>query len=116
MDPARQLPQLREGRLRLCRGFVETERDGGIAVRSKLASGEPQGKGQRHESLLRAIVEIALESLSLGVARCNDSRPRGADLLELRLHFSVEPVILDGESQRARNRCYETRIIEQRGI
>jgi hypothetical protein len=39
------------------------------------------GVGHADEVLLGAVVEVALQALSLGVARRDDARPRAADLL-----------------------------------
>ena len=42
---------------------------------------EPQAQGERHEPLLGSIVEVALQTPPLDVARLDDPRPRGGEAL-----------------------------------
>ena len=42
---------------------------------------QPQAQGERHEPLLRPVVQVALQAPALGVAGLDDARPRGGELL-----------------------------------
>ena len=52
---------------------------GRVAVEPPL--GEPQRERGRDEPLLRAVVEVALQPAALGVARLDDPRARGGELV-----------------------------------
>ena len=84
MDPARELAQLLErlGEL-VARAREELACGGGVV--GELRLGEPQRQRERDEPLLRAVVEVALESPALLVAGRDDPRARGTKLLLLLL-------------------------------
>src|SRR6185503_20360970 len=84
MDPARQLAKLLEGLGELLRGAVQ-ELGSLIGVRLQLRLGESQGKGERDEALLRAVVKVAFEAPAFGVARLQEALARMAQLLLLPL-------------------------------
>jgi pimeloyl-ACP methyl ester carboxylesterase len=77
MQPPRQLAQLgeRQGELAIAalERFAHTGR---VGLEGR--GGEPQQQRHRHESLLRAVVKIALEPASLGVPGRHDPRSRGS--------------------------------------
>ncbi len=52
----------------------------------------PAGRRERHQALLRAIVEIALEAAPLDVTGGEDSGARGGELLEPGVELGVETV------------------------
>ena len=52
--------------------------------------GRPQGQADAQQALLRAVVQVALESTSLGVAGLDDARSRGADLDQLGAQLRLE--------------------------
>jgi hypothetical protein len=58
-----------------------------------LLAGEREVDSQRHEALLRAVVQVALDAPPLGVAGLQDSRPRGAQL-------ALEVTVLDRQERR----------------
>ena len=61
-----------------------------------------EAEGQGHKALLCPVVQIALDALPLRVARLDDPRPRGANLVELRADLGAEPLVFERErSDRA---------------
>ena len=80
MDAAGQLAQLVEplGELLLRRG-QELARRGRVLLERR--ADHAQVERDRHEPLLRAVVEVALEPPALGVAGLDDARARGGELL-----------------------------------
>ena len=76
MEPARQLAQLFEPGVELLGGDTEQlARRLGIGAPSLLCG--PHRDRGRHESLLRAVVEVALELPALLVAGSDDAGARG---------------------------------------
>src|SRR5262245_59493273 len=47
--------------------------------------------------MLRAVVEVPFETTTLGIPGLDDPSTRGAQLLEMREHLSLEPLVLDAE-------------------
>ena len=79
MDPARELAQLLERLRQLLAGALERRARLGLVAAA--AGGEPQVERERDEPLLRAVVQVALEPAALGVARLDDPRARGGEIL-----------------------------------
>src|SRR4051794_20922939 len=59
---------------------------------------QAKGEGQGHETLLGAIVEVAFDPLSLGVAGRDDPGSRRLDLVELSLDLGLKSRIVGGET------------------
>ena len=57
----------------------------------------PDLQTERHESLLRAVVQVALQPAALLVARLHDAHARGLDLLQLQAHLDPQARDLDRE-------------------
>jgi hypothetical protein len=72
MDAARQLAQLLESLGELVRGAVQKLRCL-LWIRFQLGLGEPEGQGKRDQPLLRAVVEVPLQSPTLGVASLQET-------------------------------------------
>ncbi len=70
---------------------------GAVGVGLELAAHEAQVHRQRHQPLLGAVVEVALDPAPLLVARLDDPRPRRAQLLDLGPQLGVELLVLGGE-------------------
>ena len=87
MDPECQVTQLGQG----CRGFlccsVQASSNDRVAIITKRASRDLQLETERNEALLGPIVEIPFDAAPLDVTGLDDAGTRGADLLELGLHF-----------------------------
>ena len=80
MDPARELAQLGQ------RVVEVLARRRELVARGRRIGGdpgvdEPQLEGEGDEPLLRAVVEVALEALALGVADLDEPRPRRGELV-----------------------------------
>ena len=58
---------------------------------------EPDADRERHEALLGAVVEVALEPAALGVGGRDDARARAAQLLELGAARRVQALVLERE-------------------
>ena len=81
MDAAGQLAELVEPlRELVLRAADRTSRAAGGSF-SSFASTTPQVERDRHEPLLRAVVQVALEPPALGVAGLDDARARRGQLL-----------------------------------
>ena len=65
--------------------------------RLELVARQPQVHRQRHQPLLGAVVEVALDPAPLRVAGLDDPRPRGAQLLDLGPQLGVELLVLGAE-------------------
>ena len=63
----------------------------------ELVAGQPQVHRQRHQPLLGAVVEVALDPAALGVAGLDDPRAGGAQLLDLGLQLGVQLLVLGAE-------------------
>ena len=82
MDPARELAQFLDRELELRCGLVG-RRDRLVVFagsRGKPSAHAPQGERDRHEPLLGAVVQVALQPATLLVGRLDDPRPRATDL------------------------------------
>ena len=80
MEAAGELPELLErGRKLLGRGLQELLRRGGVVVQPCLS--QPEREGERHETLLRAVVEVPLEPAPCGITRLHDPCARRGQLL-----------------------------------
>ena len=73
---------------------------------------------QRHrdEPLLGAVVEVALEAPPLGVAGLDDASARLAQIVDVRTELGVEPLVLERQSCRRRDRLQELRRVAERRI
>src|SRR3712207_1621545 len=80
MDAARELAQLLE-RVRelVARPREQVARTGRVAL--DLALGKPQEEGDRDEPLLRAVVQVPLETAPLGARGLDDARAGTPELL-----------------------------------
>ena len=96
MQPARELADL----LQPGGELVDRELEQRVAVVRRLAQ---PAEGQQHggEPLLRAVVEVALDPLPLGVGDLDEPRARGAQL-RLGLLSVGDVAQVAGEGRRAR--------------
>jgi hypothetical protein len=88
-----------------------------VRLGAELRKRELECEPERQQSLLGAVVEVALESPTLLVARGDDACPRCAELDELRAQLGLQALVLEGEScGRAWPRIQERASFEQRRI
>ena len=77
-------------------------------------AGHGECQGKRDKALLGAVVQVALETAPLGVARLDDARPGGADLLKLRLHLGLQAGMVQGQARGRRRQPDQLRLVLQR--
>ena len=65
------------------------------AVRAEPVARHPEGERERHEPLLRAVVEVALEPAALAPADLDEPRARRAHLLHLGAQLRLEALVLE---------------------
>ncbi len=65
--------------------------------------------------MLRAVVKVALEATPLGVPGKDDPRARSAEVLEPRLRFGMQPLVLQREACDGDDLVGELRIVEKAG-
>jgi hypothetical protein len=93
VDAARQLAQLGGGLVQLVqRGIQELDRLCGVVLDP--VPGQAQVDAQRHQPLLGAVVQVALDAAALLVAGLHDAGPRGAQLRDPDLQLGVETLAL----------------------
>ena len=102
MKPASEVTHLADRPEELGRRLV----DEGRSTRRTLAR-LVESHRQGNESLLGAVVEVALDAAPLGVAGLDDPCPRGANLLELRANLGRKPLILD-------RKAFEVSVVQQK--
>ena len=93
MDSARELAQL----LERPRELVAGPRDqllGGGGVAPDVGGSEPQLQRDADQSLLRAVVQVALQAAPLRGARGHDPLPRGTQLLHAGRRLHAQPLVL----------------------
>ena len=88
VDAAGQLAQLAEAGLQLLDGRVEDLRHAFVPAGAHAR--RLQHHGQRDESRLGAVVQVALEPAALGIARLDEAGAGRAQLLQARLQLGVE--------------------------
>ena len=69
-----------------------------LALRLRGRASEPQVVDEREQPLLRAVVQVALESPPRGVTGLDDARARCAQVVELVQQLGLQALVLDGEA------------------
>ena len=95
MDPTGELAELGEGGGELLRGSTNLVRGSRLLRAIQLPRGGVQGERHREQPLLSPVVQVPFDTPALAVAGLDDPRARRADLIELRTHLRVEPLVLD---------------------
>ena len=101
MDAPGELTQLVKGRLQLRARLVQELAP--TSDRSDLHARQPELDRERHEPRLGAVVQVALEPPALGVAGLDETRARGAQLLDPRAQLGGQPLVLERQ-RRSRAR------------
>ena len=113
MDAGREVAQLLDRRLRVGeRAVDELARASGSLVEA--LARELQLDHQRHEPLLRAVVQVAAEPPALGVAGLDEARARGAQRLQPRAQLDLQPRVLERQRGGGRGLAQQLRRLAQR--
>ena len=110
MDAARQLAQLAQRGLELSLGLGE--QFAVAAIVGQQLQREPGGQ----QSLLRAVVQVALQALAFGIAGGDDPRPRFAQLGQLRAQLRLKLRVLKGQRRRGPGRLEQRSLLDQPGV
>ena len=78
--------------------------------------GERERERQRHQPLLRAVVEVALEPATLDVGGLDEPEPRGAQLLEAGAEVGLQALVLERETRGGDDRVHELGVVAQRRV
>ena len=113
MDATGQLAELGERGPRFVGRLLKAEFDRRVGVVAEARPGETQGKGQGHEPLLGAVVEIAFEALALGVAAATIRARDARTSVELRFDRARQPVVLDRQPHGPGDRGDQARLLEE---
>ncbi len=96
-------------------GSVEASNRVRSRTRRQLQAREAQRQRESHEPLLRAVVKITLEPLSLRIACLDDARAGCAQLYEPSLYLSLEALVLEREPGGRRDVFHELLVVEESG-
>ena len=80
---------------------------------AELAAGEPIAERERDQALLRAVVQVALESAALGVGGRDDARARRPQLRQVGAPRGVQPLVLERQSRGGGDLGHECGVVEQ---
>ena len=112
MDATGELAQFADRLLELVLRAGECDR------RRRVVSGrgEAERDGESDETLLRAVVQVALDPAALGIRRGHDATPRRAHLRQLRAHLRREPLVLEDEAGCQPHGFHELRLVQDDGV
>src|SRR6187200_3705234 len=115
MDPPRELAQLLERASELVAGGVE-QPAGRHRIDLELAPREPELQRQRHQPLLGAVVEVALEASALEHRDLHEPRPRAAEVLEARVELGLEALVVERERRRGGGGADQPALLAERRV
>ena len=114
--PLRQFADLADRSLGLGAGRVQLREDRRDRRPRPVAAKQLQRDLERHEPLLRPVVEVSLDPSSFRVLRLDEPGARCADRIELRADLGLEPLVLDRQADRRDGGRDEPRIVAQRWV
>src|SRR5262245_31971232 len=114
MDSVREISQFRQRRLDLPLRLVESRSRGAAGADPALQQLDLQRK--RDEPLLRAVVQVSLETLTLPLSGLEHAGPRAPHLLESRGELRVQPTVLEGDTGSRADGFQELRLVVQSRI
>ena len=79
----------------------------GLACRAAARLQQPQVERERHELLLGAVVEVALDAPARGVGGLDDAHARDAQLLDARAQVGLQALVVERERGRRGRRVDE---------
>ena len=71
----------------------------------------PERQAQRHQALLRAVMQVTLQPAPLGVTGLDDPRPGRAHLLKLSLDLRLQPGVLQRQARRGSRHTHQLRLV-----
>jgi len=92
MDAASELAEFGDGLFQV--GGRLIERPDKLRIGGSPFTQHGQREHKRHEPLLRAVMQVALNPAALPVPRLDDALPRRAHLIELRTQVRVQSLVL----------------------
>ena len=110
VDAPGERPQLDEGHRHPGRDIVEVVGECGVAIRPRPSADHAQVDGDRHELLLRPVVEVAFEPGPGVISRLDDPQPRFPHVLKGVLESVPESLVVDREAEGGRD------AVEQAGV
>ena len=116
MDAAGELAQLGDGHLQLLDRAGEDSLEVGIHAAPEAPLGRTELERERDETLLGAVVDVALDAAALLVAGRHDPPARLLHLDELRAHLGVQPSVLEREARGGGGRREELRLLVERRV
>ena len=115
VDALGELAQLAQ-RVGERRARLVEQRTGGGRVAVEPRVGEPERHRDRHQPLLRAVVQVALDPPPLGLRGLDDPRARRAQLLEPGAQLGLQALVLEREPGRRAGRGDELGLVGQRRV
>ena len=112
VEAAGKPPQLLECLANLCLGFLQ---GGDISIGVILELGEPQRERQGDQTLLGAVVQVALQPPPFGVPPFDDADARSAQVRELGADLRLQPLVVEGDACRGGDLFDQARIVQQAG-
>ena len=116
METAGQLAQLVDRCPGVRRRGIELDKRVRVGVGTHPAPEELERDPERDESLLGAVVEIALDPATLGILGVDEAGARCLNRVELRPDLGLEPLVLDRQADRRDSRRHEARVVAEDGV
>jgi hypothetical protein len=116
MDAVGERAELLDRDLELVGGRREQALELGVATLAQPPQRAAELEGERHEPLLGAVVEVALDPAPLLVRSGGDAGARLLDGRELGAHLRVQARVDEREPGRGRDRRHELRLVAQRRV
>jgi hypothetical protein len=97
VDASSQIPEVPERQRQLVAQPLERRGNRRSGRARCPGSHGTQLEGHGHQALLRAVVQVSLDSAALGVGGLDDPGTRGLDLLQLCPQLGVKPLVVERE-------------------
>ena len=115
MEAAGDVAELveRDGDLAAC---AWSSRARASAIAGQLLLEQAELERERDQPLLRAVVQIALQSLALLLAGLDHACARAAQLLQVRLQLGLQAAVLERDPGCRRHRAQQLRLVLERRV
>ena len=114
-SPAGELAQLVDRGPGVRRRRIELDQRVGIGIGPHPPTKELERDPQRHQPLLRPVVEVPLHPPPFRILGVDEPRPRRLDGIELRPDLRLEPLVLDRQADGRDGRRDEARVVASTG-